>query len=284
MLEGNQSEGSVSRAEEEKQPKEKDHETEMEKIRRRKERYQKKYMMEKSIGSALKKKLKAKWEKIQKKEKEEVERVRAKVKEAFIKDPLTESHLTVIMPKYYRDTTMGIDREELIPPSKLYLALGWDEHKDHKRKHYRMFYNDELENVEEVLPNKSPFISETLLRGQTRAAPKSWFSMPRKDESGQDSTLEEVGVFKGIIQVQNDKETNEFKDDQYKLTRELIKKINAYSKDMLGAPTIQEEFDVKDLASADERAKFEKKMRLLKIDHLSISRHLCDLNRDAILR
>ena len=47
----------------------------------------------------------------------------------------------------------------------MFIGLGWDEDKDTKRKHYRRYYADELENVEEILPNPSPFNQYDLKRG-----------------------------------------------------------------------------------------------------------------------
>jgi hypothetical protein len=34
----------------------------------------------------------------------------------------------------------------------LYQALGWDEDKLSDRKHYRLYYNDELENIKDIFP------------------------------------------------------------------------------------------------------------------------------------
>ena len=63
----------------------------------------------------------------------------------------------VIEPKYERDTTLECDREVDKPPESQYIGLGWDEDATTKRKHYRRFYPDELENVKEVLHIASPF-------------------------------------------------------------------------------------------------------------------------------
>lgn len=63
----------------------------------------------------------------------------------------------VIMPKYKHDDLLDCDREINKPPEKLFIGLGWDEDATTERKHYRRFYNDELENVKEVLGNAQPF-------------------------------------------------------------------------------------------------------------------------------
>lgn len=65
---------------------------------------------------------------------------------------------------------MDIDREVEGPPESLFIGLGWDEDATTKRRHYRRFYPDELENVKEVLPQASPFQTYSIMRGQTRGA------------------------------------------------------------------------------------------------------------------
>ena len=34
----------------------------------------------------------------------------------------------------------------------MFLPLGWDEDRETKRKHYRQYFNDELELVKEIFP------------------------------------------------------------------------------------------------------------------------------------
>lgn len=53
----------------------------------------------------------------------------------------------VIKPKYQLDKRLKVDRECQQPSSKLYIGLGWDEDSQTNRKHYRKFYDDELENI-----------------------------------------------------------------------------------------------------------------------------------------
>jgi hypothetical protein len=61
------------------------------------------------------------------------------------------------MPKYEFDDVLAIDRECDLPPAALFIGLGWDEDATTKRRHYRRFYNKELEKIKDVLPNESPF-------------------------------------------------------------------------------------------------------------------------------
>lgn len=57
----------------------------------------------------------------------------------------------VIMPQYEKDEILDCDREIKKPPESQYIGLGWDEDATTGRKHYRRFFNDELENVKSVL-------------------------------------------------------------------------------------------------------------------------------------
>jgi hypothetical protein len=45
------------------------------------------------------------------------------------------------------------------------MPLGWDEDKYTKRKHYRQYYTDELENITDIFESKSPFNTFDLKRG-----------------------------------------------------------------------------------------------------------------------
>jgi len=70
------------------------------------------------------------------------------------------------MPKYKKDPRLGVDREYNIPAPELYLPLGWDENATTKRKHYRHYEPDELENIPELFPNgASPFNCYELKKG-----------------------------------------------------------------------------------------------------------------------
>ena len=82
----------------------------------------------------------------------------------------------VLKPEYKLDERLNVHRECNIPPSTLYMPLGWDEVPEDNRKHYRRFFPDELEYVTEIMPKQSPFDQFYLKRGQTRGAKKSLFS------------------------------------------------------------------------------------------------------------
>jgi|688.fasta_scaffold2604746_1 hypothetical protein len=73
---------------------------------------------------------------------------------------------TIIMPAYELDKRLGVDREVDLPPDSLFIGLGWDEDRTTLRRHYRQYFNKELEKVEEVFPEgPSPFDSYDIRRG-----------------------------------------------------------------------------------------------------------------------
>ena len=87
------------------------------------------------------------------------------------------------------DERLNVYRETNIPPESIYMGLGWDENPEQKRKHYRRFYPDELENCKEVMPVKTPFHEYMIKKGQSRGASKSWFGTNKTDDSGSVSTV-----------------------------------------------------------------------------------------------
>jgi hypothetical protein len=134
-------------------------------------------------------------------------------------------------------------REINLPPSSLFINLGWDEFPTSQgnqdleefvsvrgnalikkkdmitynlsknttnsldtRKHYRRFYGQELEKVNEIMPKESPFNSYDIVRGRSRGFQNPLWRLTKKmkqDHSGEVSTETVVGKFKGLIQVQS---------------------------------------------------------------------------------
>lgn len=107
-------------------------------------------------------------------------------------EQLTPSSANIIMPQYKHDDEMSIDRECDPPSEKLFLGMGWDEDSSTKRKHYRRFYCNNLEDEKDVLPVPTPFNQYDLKRGKTRGAKKGlWASITgnfKTDASGQVDT------------------------------------------------------------------------------------------------
>lgn len=91
--------------------------------------------------------------------------MRKRETQKFMKEKGGSSASNVVWPSYQRDPVLDIDREVNPPPESMFIGLGWDEDASTKRRHYRRFYPDELENIKEVLPMASPFQSYELKRG-----------------------------------------------------------------------------------------------------------------------
>lgn len=97
----------------------------------------------------------------------------------------------VIHAQYAMDDRLKVEKEVNPPPETLFLGLGYDETPTSKRKHYRRFYPQELEKVEEIMPVPSPFETFDLKRGQSRGASKSIWPFggaKKQDASGEVST------------------------------------------------------------------------------------------------
>lgn len=45
------------------------------------------------------------------------------------------------------------------------MGLGWDDNPEAKRRHYRRYYPDELENIKEVMPVSTPFDTFEIKKG-----------------------------------------------------------------------------------------------------------------------
>ena len=88
-------------------------------------------------------------DKEQKKRMIEDERVRAE-EEAIEKGD--DVAAVIQMPKYELDRRLKVDREVNKPNENLYIGLGWDENSTTKRRHYRQYYPDELENITSIFP------------------------------------------------------------------------------------------------------------------------------------
>lgn len=122
----------------------------------------------------------------------------------------------VIQPIYKLDERLKVQVETVEPPANLFEGVGWDRipNETHER-HYRRFYTTELENCKELMSNPSDFNQYSLTKGQVRGASssllKGLFSSSKKvdSESGEVSTSEKVGLFKGLITVSRASEVKE---------------------------------------------------------------------------
>ena len=131
--------------------------------------------------------------------------------------------------------------------------------------HYRRFFDDELENNEELFPHK-PFLSVPIKRGQSRGLKKSWFSFgaDKTDESGQVSNEKQVGYFKGRIRVYNEAEEQAYKAEKAEKMAQVMDLIkNVHQK------TFKQPWDIEleqiMAAGAEETQKFVNKLETMDI-------------------
>jgi len=128
-----------------------------------------------------------------------------------------KANKNVIFASYALDDRLKVYREVNPPPNSTFIPLGFDVEPgtNEKRKHYRRYYPDELENCEEVMPVKTPFHVFNLKKGQSRGASKGLLGglfggAPKTDASGAVTTEQEMGLFKGVITVQSQIEKIEY--------------------------------------------------------------------------
>jgi len=95
------------------------------------------------------------------------------------------------------------------------------------------------------------------------------------------NTEEVTGYFKGVVQIESMEAKQAYQQEKAEIISELQANINQLSQKVLGKPMT---VDVEKLGSAQERLKFETNVRSLGIDHLNISKHLCNLESDEILK
>lgn len=133
--------------------------------------------------------------------------------EELLKTMGKKSRLFVIPPEYAYDERLKINREVNQPPATLFMPIGFNQNPEDKIKHYRRFYADELENIDDMMGDK-PFNEFDILRGASRGNKaglfSGMFSRPKTDDSGQLSTIKKVGSFKGVVKVRNPDEKDEF--------------------------------------------------------------------------
>jgi len=143
------------------------------------------------------------------------------------------------------------------------------------KEHFRKFYEDELENNEELL-GESPFVTYRVKRGSTRGNSSSFFgslfASDRQDEDGEVTTDKEVGFFKGRVDVYNVEERQKFNDEKLQLVEEIFKNLNIiYEKDHPGEqlPVGPEDLDSREklekLMSCISRMGFDEETEKLKI-------------------
>ena len=119
------------------------------------------------------------------------------------------------------------------PPKEMYEPLGWDREPGvTTEKHYRKFYTQELETVEEVMSTPSEFDCFFLKKGQSRGAASGGLlggmfgGGAKVDDSGEASDEQLVGKFKSLITIsQKGEQEAQDKMKDMKLTK-IIKLVN----------------------------------------------------------
>lgn len=174
------------------------------------------------------------------------------------------------------DELLMVHREKNIPPDSLYIGLGYDDNPEDKRRHYRRYYADELENIKELMPNPSPFETFLLKRGQTRGASKSWWplSKSKEDDSGAVNTEQIVGKFKCLIDIESEKEKKKHIEEKDQKLHELKIKLNMLSLKKTKKPI---EFNLEKLEKMESKMKFKLQLDNLGIGHLDITKFLSNL-------
>ena len=172
-------------------------------------------------------------------------------------------HMNVLVPNYEFNEELKFYVEKDGPPESMYKTVGFndlkqvrimmegnDEEKrksdvkllrgmtkveknnrmmEQSNKHYRKYYEDELENNKALFP-EMPFLKVEIKRGQSRGLQKSswfsWGSTQVEDESGQVSNEKVVGFFKGRIKITNPEEERKYtKEKEYKM-KQIMDLIN----------------------------------------------------------
>ena len=180
----------------------------------------------------------------------------------------------IVRPEYIFDDRLKIYREDVPPPKEVFWPIGYDPQHTSKQKHYRRFFEDELENIPEIMPN-SPFQTYPILRGQSRGNSRSWFGRSNTDESGQVSTIKNMGKFKGIVSV-----INKYREENYKIVRNTRLQILKQSLDELSDKVLGEpfEFDYHSLKTAEGKELFQAKLKQIGCDDLDLVKHFSQMN------
>ncbi len=154
------------------------------------------------------------------------------------------------MPKYKLDERLQVNREYDFPPDSLFMGLGWDPEPDSKQKHYRRYYNCELEKNPEIMTKESPFDQYPLKKGQSRGASKGlWpFSKKKEDDSGSTSTEQVVGKFKGLLVIAAEGEKEVYNEMKNEKVHRLRGKLDRLSYKLHGETFDQKKIDKLDTA------------------------------------
>lgn len=217
--------------------------------------------------------LKQKKEEAKNKIKEEME-ARRKEDEELLKTLGKKARLFVIKPEYAYDERLKINREVNAPPDSLFMAIGFNQTPEDDIKHYRRFYPDELENIDDMVGDK-PFNEFDILRGASRGNKAGLFSgmfgKPKTDDSGQISTIKKVGSFKGVVKVRNPDEKDDFLQRKKGKEDRVMQLLNQIHNKRFGKDIV---VNVDDLETAEGKNEFLAMLHKMGCSHLKIVRFL----------
>jgi hypothetical protein len=131
----------------------------------------------------------------------------------------------------------------------------------------------------------SPFQTYSITRGQSRGAKAGlWASLMnevKEDESGQVSTIELMGKFKAVIEVEVKEEKEAYFQEKEQLFRKMQESLQALA-DSRGIKNFV--LDLDKLETIEGREEIEEEMAPMAIRHLKITKVLADIQSDVILQ
>ena len=149
-------------------------------------------------------------------------------------------------------------------------------------KHYRRFYEDELEHDKTIFP-KPIFHTFDIMRGQSRGVQKSWFSFGggQQDESGQESTIRVVGKFKGIVDIYNAERKAQYEQERAELMAQIFEKLSTVYEKETGQ---KKDFDLTVVESSEAKADFKTTCDSIKLGIPSIIPFFEDMAFSVVVR
>jgi len=125
-----------------------------------------------------------------------------------------------------------IYREINIPPKNLFMPIGYNkkkpENKEEEIKHYRRYYNDELEFIEdkpgEFIVN-TPFVKREIYRAKPVKSGGLIGGLFGGDDVEEEFSRVYTGYFKGMVRCYNKEEYDASKNEINNAFKELIDMI-----------------------------------------------------------
>ena len=134
------------------------------------------------------------------------------------------------------------------------------------------------------MPIPTPFEAFELKRGQSRGASKGFWPFggaKKQDASGETSTEQVVGIFKGTVTVQSEEDKKQYDEKKAELVHNLKIKLSNLSMSKTGKPLV---LNLEKMDTMEGRQKFEIEMEHLGVSHLQITKKLADLESDETLK